>query len=1011
MLQKQVFSVPIADGLDTKSDNKLAPSGRSLSLENARFFKTGRLSKRFGFEPLTITASDGEITDKAIRAIVSDNQEVNLLTEEGVYSLKPSLNLWDKTSEMSEVVKVKTKFQAKSAFNHFNPDCDFNEDFNMVATVHRGADESDVLVIPPTYITVVLEDLDTGMKKIKNLNGDQSNSYQSRQKISLINYNGLPRILVFAQFGTFQVRMWVLDENLNEVTAPATLETLSTPPLYSRYKIDVCRDESHVFLVVMYNNTLKIRKIDLDGTILSTVTHTVTDALGYNTGSDQAFGMSICQSENDVHVAWCSVSNDIAMIGLSKASLSVSITESYAFHAGFSVRDIGICYDGSSIVIAATHLGPFSFGVPGDMYVQNSIATWTTSYTIFQDPFDTKRISLLSRPFIFNGTPYVLVKCSEVDQTTGFVLNLSNRKFVTSFSPFALSISRSQANASTFTPEFYSTSNVGLHGSKFYSAIEKSYSSNTNEVNSSGFVASIATALITVDFGESVSMGTKVKLGETSYYTNGPTIALDGRSPYESGFNLAPKISRVESHVGSANPEISSKKFRYIAIYRFYNGKGELERSIASQPVEVTTNASTDYIEIDIKNLQGSYKYIEGSHAPVVVMYRTVNNGGIFYEVSSKEMNPNSDKSFMFDAASDDEIKNNALIYTNGGVIESDSTPNAEFSTAGGNRMFLGGLEDDDEIAYSIKQLFGEAVSFSDFFKIRISSATSADRTKMSALGYLDGKLIIFRQKSIYYIAGDGPNLLGKDDTFTEPEIISSDTGCEDPRSVINIPSGLLFKSKKGIYLLDRSFQVSYIGAPVEDHNSERIVSTVVSDKFNEVRFFTDAGNTLSYNYFDNKWSVAKNQTIIDADIWNGSVIQVQSGKVVKEVEGVFKDDSAFYSLKHTTTWLKMNLIQGALRIWRVLLIGDYKSAHTLVVRAYYDYDDTIYDEYEYVHDPSKPLFQWRIHLKRQVCQAIKLEIFDKDQAGSGESYSLSNLQFEVGVKNGSAKLGQSKTN
>lgn len=1008
MLQKQVFSVPISEGLDTKSDSKLAPSGKSLSLENARFYKTGSLSKRFGFEALTTTASDGDITDKAIRALASDDQEISALTSEGIYSLKPSLDRWEKTSEISEVVKVSSKFQSKSALNQFNPDCDYNENFNMVATIHREVDQAEVLTIADSVITVILEDCETGLKKIKRFDGDPVNGYVSRQKIMLVSYNNEPRIIFFAHFGIDKLKMWVLDKNL-AVVSSSILETFASP-IYSRYKIDVCRDENNVFLVVMYNNTIKTRKIALDGTISSTVSHTTTNALAYNTSTNQGWGMSICASDNDIHIAWCVADPDMAMIGLSKSVLAVSITESLALYAGIALCDVAICYDGVEIILAVTHVDRTSTETPKPLYVSNMVATWASGYTIFYETLGTYRVSLLSRPFIFNNTPYVLVKCAEIDQTTGLVLNLSNRKFVTQFSPFSLSVSRSIPNG--LVTEFYNTSNVGINGDIFYAAIEKSFAIDTNEVNTAAFVASIATAVLTVDFQESPSQGTKVKLGETIYYTNGPTVALDGRAPYESGFNLAPKVTRVASNTsGGTTAAIAGKNFKYMAVYRFYNGKGELERSIPSQPVSITTSATATYIEIDIKNHPASFKYGADSHAPVVVMYRTVHNGSIFYEVSSKEMNPDADKSFLYDAASDSDIQNNALVYTNGGVIESDSTPNAKFSTAGGNRMFLGGLEDDDEIAYSIKQLYGEAVSFSDFFRIRISSATSADRTKMSALGYLDGKVIIFRKKSMYYIAGDGPNLLAKDDTFTEPEIISSDTGCEDPRSVINIPSGVMFKSKKGIYLLDRSFQVSYVGAPVEDYNDERIVSAHISDKFNEARFYTDSGNTLTYNYFENKWTVYKDQSIIDSDIWNGSAVQVLSDKVVRESEGSFTDDSAFYSLKHTTTWLKMNLIQGALRIWRVLLIGDFKSPHTLVLRAYYDYDDTIYDEYEYVPDPASPIIQWRQHLKRQVCQAIKLEIFDKDQSGSGESYSLSNIQAEVGVKNGSAKLGSSKTN
>jgi len=50
----------------------------------------------------------------------------------------------------------------------------------------------------------------------------------------------------------------------------------------------------------------------------------------------------------------------------------------------------------------------------------------------------------------------------------------------------------------------------------------------------------------------------------------------------------------------------------------------------------------------------------------------------------------------------------------------------------------------------------------------------------------------------------------------TEPSLIPTDTGTINPRSIVLTPMGIMYQSEKGIYLLDRSLQVSYIGADVE---------------------------------------------------------------------------------------------------------------------------------------------------------------------------------------------------
>ena len=104
----------------------------------------------------------------------------------------------------------------------------------------------------------------------------------------------------------------------------------------------------------------------------------------------------------------------------------------------------------------------------------------------------------------------------------------------------------------------------------------------------------------------------------------------------------------------------------------------------------------------------------------------------------------------------------------------------------------------------------------------------------------MDDKLIIFKNNSIYFMAGDGPNNLGQQDTFSQPQLISSDVGCENKNSIVLSPQGLFFKSNKGIFRLSRSLGLSYIGAPIEDFNDLTIKKADLLAKKNEVRFLTN---------------------------------------------------------------------------------------------------------------------------------------------------------------------------
>jgi hypothetical protein len=205
--------------------------------------------------------------------------------------------------------------------------------------------------------------------------------------------------------------------------------------------------------------------------------------------------------------------------------------------------------------------------------------------------------------------------------------------------------------------------------------------------------------------------------------------------------------------------------------------------------------------------------------------------------------------------------------------------------------------------------------------------------------------------------------------------------------------------------------QVSYIGAAIEDYNSESIIASMLAPKFNEVRFYTSGTNCLTYNYLFQVWSVSTNQTSVDAETYKNTVSIIKSNKIFSESESVFKDGTSFYVMKFISPWLKVNLVQGYVRAYQLWIIGDYKSAHTLKCKVYFDYDDTVFEEYYLVYNSSSsPQYQFQISLPRQKVESMKFEIFDADHAGTGESYDLSNIQIELGIKAGGYKLAPNKS-
>jgi hypothetical protein len=352
--------------------------------------------------------------------------------------------------------------------------------------------------------------------------------------------------------------------------------------------------------------------------------------------------------------------------------------------------------------------------------------------------------------------------------------------------------------------------------------------------------------------------------------------------------------------------------------------------------------------------------------------------------------------------------------------------------------VFLAGTQTTDKIYYSKKYVPGQSINFSALFTTQVNPAGG----QITALGSMDDKLIIFKRDNIYAVYGDGPLPTGENDNFSEPILISADVGCSNINSVAYTPSGLMFMSTKGIYLLTKNLQTQYIGAMVEDYNDADITSAQLVEDVNEVRFTTSTGVTLVFNYYFEQWSTFTNQFGISSATWKNKFVYATSdGKVFKENTSVYYDDDVSYSLRLETGWLKQFTgIQGFQRVYRAALIGTYKSEHRLRIKIYYDYEsypsqvvyfnpdgvigndtDATYGEISPYGDSESTyggglsgVYQFRMHLARQQCTALKFEIEDipdnDNSQSSGESLSLVNLNLELGVKRGLSRLRASKS-
>jgi hypothetical protein len=256
-----------------------------------------------------------------------------------------------------------------------------------------------------------------------------------------------------------------------------------------------------------------------------------------------------------------------------------------------------------------------------------------------------------------------------------------------------------------------------------------------------------------------------------------------------------------------------------------------------------------------------------------------------------------------------------------------------------------------------------------------------------------------------------------------------------------------MFKSAKGFYLMNRSLQLEYIGYDVEIYNFQTVTSAIMVEDRNQVRFLTDSGLTLVYDYLYKQWSTFTNHEGADATMWKNIYTYLRmDGAVWSENEGSYIDNNTSIKLKIRTPWIK--IVQGPrgqasalgpqsfFRIRRFAILGRYASKHILQVGVGYDYRPDIQSTFyfdtqnsltgpagQYGNDAyygeTSPyggdggadiVYQFRARTVRQKCESIQFVIEDIPQPTNGESYGITDLSIEVGLKKGINKMGALKT-
>lgn len=380
-----------------------------------------------------------------------------------------------------------------------------------------------------------------------------------------------------------------------------------------------------------------------------------------------------------------------------------------------------------------------------------------------------------------------------------------------------------------------------------------------------------------------------------------------------------------------------------------------------------------------------------------------------------------------FDDAS---IATNDVIYTDGEILPNTTTPPCDISVVHQGRLWLAGLSNPKELAWSQPYVETEAVRFTADFRTLVDD-------DIIGLASQDEKLLIFSGRSIRELIGDGPPASGDVDTGFRIRRVNTDVGCTGHRTIVPSPLGTFFHSSRGFQLLTRGMSVEYVGAAVEQKLKTQSITPIagclVPDQ-HHVRWLCVDGEGKRWIYvFDYKvqeWIIdLPGATIFTAgtDLFTFGAGAAGSEHCIVDTDGLvyFEDPDQgfdyedFFSFVIETPWFHLNqCLQGWQRVRRVQLLGRNALVDPpdLVVEARWDYETAwttlgtaTPTELLAVAGAAGREFQveFRIPDGKQRCEAIQLRVFDQANVdgGSGLGFRLSEICFQAGIKRGPKRL------
>lgn len=986
-VQRQTLNIPFAQGLDTKNDPWQINPGNFLVLENALFQRGNALRKRTGFEPLTSLPSGANAT-----TLTTYKNNLTAIGE-SLYAFSDASDQWINKGRM-QPVSLATQSTARTAYSITVVDScvSINE---LVCTTFLDGDGVWKYTIT-SFVTgetlVNVTNMPTGATqcRVHQLGNFFVITYQKAGAPNNLSYIAIPIA------------------SITSVVGPTNL-SVNVGAVPTGYDAHIINNE----LYVAWNDGANIRVTKLSANLQQGATYTIA---GYTATRVSVTGY---QPSVGLPTVWVTAYNGGNAFSWNLNSALSTASAAFQTMTGVTSTEITSVANATGLTLFYQVTNTYTFSAQRTDFIRK--VTCTVGGVVGAPVTIQRDAGLGSEAFYYNDRIYLLVTHNGVNQPTYFLID-SDGNIVAK-----LAYSNGAGYCTTqVLPSAY------LLGDKV--SIAYLYKTLVIPVNKSqgitapnGVYAQIGTNLVTFNMSKQ-NIETE-ELAQVLALSGGYVWMYDTVKPVELGFHMWP--DEITATYTSPGGSMSAQQYYYQITYEWTDGQGLIHRSAPSIPlgVNITTGGANHVVTLNIPTLRFTAK--DAVNNVRIVIYRWSTAQQVYYQVTSITSpllnNDAVDSVTYLDTQSDAQILGNNILYTTGGVVENIAPPATSLVTTFNNRMFVVSDEDRNTIWYSKQVLASTPIEFSDLFTIYVAPTSTAqgDPGAITAIASMDDKLIVFKSNTIYYITGNGPDITGANNDFSDPVFITGTVGCINANSIVYTPNGIFFQSNKGIWVLNRNLTTEYVGAPVEGYNAIPVADGLMVPDTNEVRLSIEPGVSMAVYNGRHALLNANGDVLLQSP--SGYVDGASAGLILMydyyyQQWGTFRVKSGPVQFAFVSAWMSLAGIQGFERAQWMTILGRYMSPHKLAVSIAYDYNDSPSQSLVLTSQNWSPAYgvdplygngspyggpgnveQWRVFFNQQKCQSFQLrinEIFDPQYATvAGSGVQLTGINLIVGLK------------